>query len=98
MNMIYLVMNINVKRIIDMKTTLFKILWLKEKKYWKRNSEMLKKFDSIWSRVTFGLFVAVIVTIFHYGFALMHLLFESILFIFARERFKQNLNTISLKL
>ncbi|MFW6246556.1 MAG: hypothetical protein ACOC22_00070 [bacterium] len=81
-----------------MKTTLFKILWLKEKKYWKRTVEMLKKFDSAWSKWTLGLIVTILVTLFHYAFALMHLLFESILFIFARKRFKHNLQVMMLKI
>ena len=81
-----------------MKTTLFKILWLKEIKYWKRTCEMLKKFDSAWSRWTFGLIITMLITLFHYAFALMHLLFESFLFVFARKRFKHNLQVMMLKI
>jgi len=81
-----------------MKTSLLKILWLKEKKYWKRTKEMLRKFDSAWSRWSLGLIVTILVTLFHYMFAVMHLLFETVLFIFARKRFKQNLQTLALKI
>ena len=81
-----------------MKTTLIKILWLKEIKYWKRTREMFKKFESAWSRWTLGLIVTILVTFFHYLFAIMHLLFESFLFIFARKRFKHNLQVMMLKI
>lgn len=80
-----------------MKTTLLTILWKKEKIHWKRIREMLKKFNGWASKLTFGLIVAIFITIFHYLFALMHTLYEMFLFVFARQAFKANLQKLALK-
>ena len=48
-------------------------------------------------KLTFGLIVALLVTIFHYCFVFMHMLYEIFLFIFARELFKSNLQKMALK-
>jgi len=58
---------------------------------------MFKKFNGWVSKLTFGLIVAIFVTIFHYLFAIMHTFFEIFLFIFARQLFKANLQKMALK-
>lgn len=81
-----------------MKTTLFKILWKKEKKHWKLIKEMLTlKFKSWGSRLTFGIIVAILVTVFHYMFALMHTLYEAVLFVVANKMFKENLQKLAVR-
>jgi hypothetical protein len=81
-----------------MKTTLFNILWKKEKSHWRMIKEMLKtKFKGA-SKYTFGIIVALLVTLFHYMFATMHTLYEIVLFIFARNSFKANLQKLALKI
>jgi len=80
-----------------MKTTLISILWKKEKVHWKRTGQVLGKFSGWLSKATFGLIVVVLVTLFHYAFALMHTLYEILLFIFARDAFKANLQKMALK-
>jgi hypothetical protein len=80
-----------------MKTTLLKILWKKEIIHWKRTGQMFKKFNSWISKLTFGLIVAVFITIFHYVFAIMHTLYEIFLFIFAKQLFQANLQKLILK-
>ena len=80
-----------------MKTTLATILWKKEKIHWKRTKQMFKKFPSVVGKATFGLIVVILVTIFHYAFALMHTFYEAVLFIFARDAFKANLQKMALK-
>jgi hypothetical protein len=80
-----------------MKTTLLQILWKKEKIHWKRVKEMFGKFGGWVVKLTLGLLVIILVTIFHYMFAFMHTLFELFLFIFARNVFKSNLQKLALK-
>ena len=80
-----------------MKTNLFIILWKKELIHWKRVVQMFDKFPSWVGKFTFGLIVIVLVTLFHWMFALMHTLYELFLFIFARQAFKANLQKMALK-
>jgi len=80
-----------------MKTTLLSILWKKEKIHWNRIGQMFKKFNGWISKLTFGVIVAILVTIGHYGFALMHALYEIVLFIFARDLFRANLQKMAIK-
>jgi hypothetical protein len=74
-----------------MKTNLFKILWMKEMLHWKRIEAMFKKFKGWPNKLTFGFIVATLVTLCHWCFALMHTLYELLLFVFARDMFKANL-------
>jgi hypothetical protein len=80
-----------------MKTTLFTILWKKEKFHWRRMKELFKKSNSWLVKLSINLIIAMIITIFHYAFALMHTLYEIVLFIFARDLFKSNLQKLALK-
>lgn len=80
-----------------MKTNLFKILWKKEKIHWNRIGKIFSRFQGWLNKATFGFIVVVLVSIFHYIFALMHTLYEILLFIFARELFKTNLQKMALK-
>lgn len=79
------------------KVTLLHILWRKEKNHWKRIATMFEKFDGWLNKLTFGLIVAIFISLFHYIFALMHTLYEIFLFIFARKAFKANLLKLALK-
>lgn len=79
-----------------MKTTLAQILWKKEKIHWKRIGQMLGRFHGWLNKITFGLVVIILVTVFHYAFALMHTLFELLLFVFMRDAFKANLQKLAL--
>jgi hypothetical protein len=81
-----------------MKTTLLKILWKKEIKHWNRTAGIFKKYQSYASRYTFGLIIAIIGTIFHYGFAIMHTLYELFLYICFRKAFRANLQRLALKI
>jgi len=79
-----------------MKTNLAKILWMKEKKHWKRLGQMFKKFNDWFSKLTFGLIVAILLIIIHYCFVLMHTLYETLLFVVARKAFKANIQRMAL--
>jgi len=81
-----------------MKTTLFTILWKKELIHWRRMKQMFKKFNGWLSKLTFGLIVAILVTLGHYGFAIMHTLYEMFLFVVANKTFKSNLQRLALKI
>jgi hypothetical protein len=74
-----------------MKINLVKILWRKEKIHWNRIKEMFNKFNPWLNKLTFGLIVAVLVSLGHYVFGIAHTLFELMLFIFANKMFKSNL-------
>jgi hypothetical protein len=80
-----------------MKTTLLSILWKKEKIHWKRIVQIFSKINGWIFKLTFGVIVAILVTLFHYAFALMHTLYEMFLFVFARQAFKANLQKLALK-
>jgi hypothetical protein len=73
------------------------ILWKKELIHWRRTKQMLSKFPGWLSKATFGLIVVILITIFHYAFAIMHTLFELFLFVFMRDMFKANLQKMALK-
>jgi hypothetical protein len=81
-----------------MKITLVNILWKKELVHWKRLKQMFTRFNSFMSKITFGFIVAILITIAHYCFAIMHTLYEIFLWIFVRDIFKENLQKISLKM
>ena len=80
-----------------MKTTLAEILWKKEKVHWRRIGQILSKFNGWISKLTFGVIIAILITIFHYCFAIMHTLYEICLCVFARNYFKSNLQKLALK-
>jgi hypothetical protein len=80
-----------------MKTTLVSILWKKEKFHWRRMKELFKKSNNWVVKLSINLIIAVIITFVHYVFAIMHTLFEIVLFIFARNLFKSNLQKLALK-
>jgi len=80
-----------------MKTNLALILWKKEIIHWKRIGEMFKKFNGWLSKLTFGIIVASLIIIAHYAFAIMHTLYEIVLWIFFRRAFKANLQRLALR-
>lgn len=78
-----------------MKTNLLKIIWLKEIKHWKLMRDALNKFNNFFAKITVGIIVVILISIFHYMFALMHTLYEILLYFFARNQFKANLLKLS---
>lgn len=72
-------------------TKLLEILWIKEKIHYKRLKKCLNNMDNWPARLIAWPLVCVIVTFFHYCFALMHFLFESFMFLYNRNQFKQNM-------
>jgi len=81
-----------------MKTNLVNILWRKEKIHWKRICGLCDRFGGWVSKITFGLIVAILITIAHYLFALMHILYEIFLWVFFRKAFRANLQKLAVKL
>lgn len=82
---------------VVIKTTLIKVLWKKELIHWRRTKDLFKKFNGWLNKITFGLIVAILGTIFHYLFAIMHTLYEVFLYIFFRQAFRANLQKLALK-
>jgi len=80
-----------------MKTTMVKILWKKEKRHWKRTFDSIKKVNNWIGKIFATLVLMTIGNIAHYGFAIMSTLWQSILFIVARKRFKLNLQRQALR-
>ena len=69
-----------------MKTNLLKVFFEKEKVFWKRTWTMKKRLNIV------GFIIGIIlISIGHYVFALMHLLFECFLWLFWRPMFKANM-------
>ena len=68
---------------------MLKVFWHKEKVHWKRVGTI---FRDNWS---VAIIVSIFLTFFHYLFAIMHLLFESFLYVFNRERYRANLIKLS---
>lgn len=81
-----------------MKTTLLNILWIKEKKHWKRTIDVFKKFNHWFGKLTLGAILTVIGTLVHYAFALMSTTWQTLMFVFFRKQFKINLQRQLLKL
>lgn len=79
-----------------MKTNLVKILWAKELKHWKRTTELLKRINNWFIKLTYGIFLSILLTIIHYAFVVMHTAYEMLLFVVARKTFKANLQRLAL--
>jgi len=73
--------------------SLIKIFLLKEGVFWKRTWSMRKKSG------IFGFIIALpFLTIAHYSFALMHLLFECFLWVVMRAQFRANLRKLQMQM
>ena len=77
--------------------TLMGIMLKKEKKHWNRAFDVYKKFGNIVVGIIFGTLVNFIMTLVHYALALMSFLHNSVLYIFARNYFKNNLQIMARK-
>lgn len=73
------------------------ILWKKEKIHWNRTLGIFSKFKNWISKLTLGLIFAILGTLAHYAFAIMHTLYEMFLWVFFRKIFKANLQKLALK-
>ena len=71
----------------NLNLTLWKIFLLKEKVYWERTKKMKEKLNIFWF-----LIATLLISIGHYAFAFMHILFESFLWLTNKERYIANLN------
>ena len=80
-----------------MKTNYLQILWKKEKIHWNRTIGVFTKFNNWIGKLTIGLIIAIIGSVAHYCFAIMHTLFEMFLWVFFRRAFKANLQKLALK-
>jgi len=81
-----------------METTLLEILWIKEKRHWKRTIEVFNKFNHWFGKITLGAILAIIGTVVHIAFALMSTAWQSLMFLLFRKQFKVNLQRQLLKL
>ena len=59
---------------------------MKEKIFWRRTIQMKNKLNFFWF-----ILAVLLISIGHYAFALMHILFESYLWIIRSDQFKKNL-------
>ena len=69
---------------------IFKVFWLKEKKFWKRTWTMHTKFNWFGKIIVFIPSI-LLIGIFHYAFALMHFGFELFLSIVIKDQFIRNM-------
>ena len=58
---------------------------------------MFGKFNNWMFKLTFGIFVAILLIITHYCMTFMSILWEVGLYVFARDMFKANLQKMALK-
>jgi hypothetical protein len=80
-----------------MKTTMVKILWKKEKRHWKRTFDSIKKVNNWIGKIVATIVLMLLGNLVHYAFVIMSTLWQSILFIVARKRFKLNLQRQALR-
>jgi hypothetical protein len=78
-----------------MKASLLKVVLCKEKLHWHRVVEIYGKFDNVFASVIAGTIVAILFTVGHYCHVIMHVLFETFLYIFYRNMYKSNLMKLS---
>lgn len=69
---------------------LFKVMLNKEKKYYLRMFSLFNKVEGIGGKLIAYPICFILITFFHYCFALMHFLFESYLFLFNNKQFAVN--------
>ena len=79
-----------------MKTNLAIILWKKEKVHWRRMGKVFGEYNWI-GKILIALPLVIILSLFHYAFAIMHTLFELFLFVFFKNAFRANLQQLALK-
>ena len=72
-------------------TKLIKILWIKEGKHWGRMGDMLKAINSLPGKIISWPILCVIISVFHYCFAVMHFLFETFLYFFNHNQYQRNM-------
>jgi len=77
-----------------MKTNIFKVFFKKEKIHWKRMIKLFRELTGIGERIISFPILVVLISIFHYAFALMHFLFESVMFFSNKEQYKHNIAVI----
>lgn len=73
-------------------TKLLEILWNKEKIHYKRLKKCFNNMNNWSGKLIAWPLVCIIVTFFHYCFALMHFLFESFMFFYNKKQFEENMN------
>lgn len=78
-----------------MELTLFGIFLKKEIVHWNRMNNLLKTIKEWYFKYTIGLLAIMIISLFHYMFAIMHISYEIVLFIFANKQFKNNLQKLN---
>ena len=81
-----------------MKTTLIEIVLKKEVVHWKRMWQMFSIMEGVAGKLISYPIIVGLITVFHFAFAGMHLLFEIFMYIFFNEQFKQNIVNINQKL
>lgn len=81
-----------------MKTNMMKILWIKEKRHWKRTVGAFGKFNNWFGKLTLGVLLAVIGTVVHIAFVLMSTAWQTLMFLVYRKQFKINLQRQLLRL
>ena len=72
---------------------LLKMIWKKEIKYWKRMSEVFKNIPGVGGKIISFPLIVILVTPFHYAFALMHAFFEFCLMFCNKKQFDKNMET-----
>lgn len=77
-----------------MEPSLINISIKKEIIHWKRMRELFKDMVGIGGMLIAYPLLVITISICHYAFAIMHISFEFILFIFNRKQFKENMNKI----
>ena len=78
--------------------TLLEIVLKKEVVHWKRMWQMFSIMEGLAGKLISYPIIVALITVFHFAFAGMHLLFEIFMFFFFRDQFKQNIVNINNKL
>lgn len=76
---------------------LAQILWKKEIRHWKRTFDSIGKVDNWIGKVFTSIVLMIFGNLAHYGFAIMSTLWQLVLFVVARKRFKLNLQRQALR-
>lgn len=76
------------------KVTYLKIAGIKNSQHFGRIKEMYGKYNTLFAKIVGGSLLAILLSIFFYGYLIMHSLYETWLFLFQRKQFKKNLITL----
>jgi len=82
---------------MENKTNLIKLYFLKEYVHWYRMKIGILRFKTITGKIIGGGLITLLISIFHYIFAIPHFIFECFMWCLNNEQYKINMKNLTIK-